>query len=332
MEGVRQIRKVQEVGGGTLVISLPKEWAVRVGLQKGSEVVAQEAPGGLLLIYPLSATVRIGCSARHVPGQVGNTLDSILEAYLEGCDVLEVECSGRLGLEDRRAIKKLLASLVGSEIVEEGEGILKVQFLVDLDATDPHGLLERMIRSAGNMLLDAITAISLGDNELANLVIERDDEIDRTYFLLVRALRKAAQDVRALARARLSPMILLDLRVAALIAEGIADMAVDVASLARKGVRVDIIDLKLPFKTLFSLLAPISRGRGTDSRVERIREINRLISDRLLRMVEEGGGGTMEAVVAEKLMASSRAALDLADLFPSRGVLLMRSRAEPEGY
>ena len=45
-----EIRKVQQTGGSTYIISLPKPWAEKVGIKPGSRVGVQPQPNGKLLI------------------------------------------------------------------------------------------------------------------------------------------------------------------------------------------------------------------------------------------------------------------------------------------
>ena len=53
-----EIRKIQVTGAGdTRIISLPKEWAERHTLSKGSNVIIKELSSGELLIYPQNSPI-----------------------------------------------------------------------------------------------------------------------------------------------------------------------------------------------------------------------------------------------------------------------------------
>jgi len=45
-------RKVQEVGKGTLLISLPKSWAEKFGVEKGDVLELEVDQFGNLILYP----------------------------------------------------------------------------------------------------------------------------------------------------------------------------------------------------------------------------------------------------------------------------------------
>ncbi len=45
-------RKLQSLGGGTLLVSLPKVWVVKSRLQQGDTVGLEETPSGAIIVYP----------------------------------------------------------------------------------------------------------------------------------------------------------------------------------------------------------------------------------------------------------------------------------------
>ena len=45
-------RKLQVTGGSTFILSLPKDWAVRNELKRGSSMIVREEDGGSLSIAP----------------------------------------------------------------------------------------------------------------------------------------------------------------------------------------------------------------------------------------------------------------------------------------
>jgi hypothetical protein len=73
------------------------------------------------------------------------------------------------------------------------------------------------------MLRDSREALVSGDLKMMSLIAERDDEVDRLYFLLVRAIRTATMDAEVARRYDLSPVECLDFRVVASFIEGLGD-------------------------------------------------------------------------------------------------------------
>ncbi len=81
---------------------------------------------------------------------------------------------------------------------------------------------------------DSINALVEGDRKLAQNVIERDDEVDRLYFLTVRQLRAAIQDPKIAKKIGVSAIECLDYRVIAKSIEFLADLATDIAQRSLK--------------------------------------------------------------------------------------------------
>jgi phosphate uptake regulator len=70
---------------------------------------------------------------------------------------------------------------------------------------------------------DGLKAIIDKDTKLIKLIVRRDDEIDRQYFLLVRLIRSAMLDQRIARKLNLSNIDILDYRVAASYLESAGD-------------------------------------------------------------------------------------------------------------
>jgi phosphate uptake regulator len=97
---------------------------------------------------------------------------------------------------------------------------------------------------------DAIHAFIRNDQELAQDVIDRDREVDRLYFLVVRQLRKAIASPSG--DLLLSPLNLLDYRLVAKEVEAIADGC---ASIAEQVVTEGYIFPPRPFSQVLTKLS-----------------------------------------------------------------------------
>jgi phosphate uptake regulator len=87
----------------------------------------------------------------------------------------------------------------------------------------------RIYLLASKMHKDSLVAFFDNDTKLAQNVIERDDEVDRFYFLAVRQLRAVVQEPSLSERMNVSPVECLDYRVLAKSLESLADRAVEIA-------------------------------------------------------------------------------------------------------
>src|ERR1700722_6981006 len=131
-----QMRKLQEMGGATLLVSLPKEWARGAALKKGSVVTIEQSSDGGLLIYPMKegADEHLGREIDiEYPSKFSNEgiPNEITEAYLLGYDLIKVGGDIRISPRDRDRIISTVKQLIGLEVVEEDAHSITSQFLVD---------------------------------------------------------------------------------------------------------------------------------------------------------------------------------------------------------
>jgi len=221
------LRKIQRTGGGTFFVSLPKEWAERLGLKRGSVLSIVESAEGRLIIDPKYDAERAPQVAALAPSAL---LDrEIIGKYLLGFDVIRIEAKDHISTEQREIVRQAVRRLVGLEIIEEDYKSMVMQCLLEPASLSPEKILRREYNFAAAMHRDAVTALIEGDVHLGGNVAERDDEVNRLYFLLVRILRTALRDPRLSERLRISPLDCLDYRLVASFVEGIGDQSVQIA-------------------------------------------------------------------------------------------------------
>ncbi len=223
-------RRVQQVGGGSFIVSLPKSWAKKVGLEKGSLVSIAEGIADTLIIYPPAKRPQPEQTIVLDLNDPIRSLGELVGSYLRGFDLIRVKSKGRIDPKMRNDLKSVLEKLPGIEIVEESSSEISLQCILNPSAISPKKLLERMFKISKGMVHDSIQSILGADKKLAQLVIARDDEIDRTYFLLVRSVRKAIQEPEFAVQYGLHLIDLLDYRVAGMLIEGIGDKAADIST------------------------------------------------------------------------------------------------------
>lgn len=182
-------RKVQKTGGGTYVISLPKDWARSHQVKEGVSLrIIPQADGGLLLLpasTPPPPPTR--CEVR-VAGEHGDALArKIIGAYVAGYDIVEVRASsGKLTAEQIETVRTVVRRLVGTEIVEENPESILVQDLLDPVEISIRKALKRMRLLVDSMLSDTFASLAEKNPKGVSLVQMRDDEVDRLYMLVVK--------------------------------------------------------------------------------------------------------------------------------------------------
>lgn len=153
----------------------------------------------------------------------------IIERYLLGYDIIRVQSKDSLSPQLRDEVRRATKRLVGLEVVEEDSRKIVLQCLVEPSLLVPEKILRRLEMLSMPMQLDATQALVTSNLELAKGVVERDEEVDRWYFLLVRLVRAAIADMYLLEKIKVSAVDCLDFRLLASYIETFADYAVTVA-------------------------------------------------------------------------------------------------------
>jgi phosphate uptake regulator len=158
-------------------------------------------------------------------------VNQVYGGYLLGYDMITIKASLQISFEDADRIKKAIRKLVGLEIVDEDGFHIAAQFLLDADTLDAEKILRRMSAIVAGMYRDMLEAIKLKQNSsIRKVIIGRDDEVDRQYFLLVRLIRSAMMDQKLAGKLNLSNIDILDYRIAANLLESAGDYIVDLAN------------------------------------------------------------------------------------------------------
>ena len=191
MKAVKVLRRVQLTGGGTLIVSLPKEWTRRIGLKPGDYVSFLFEPDGSLRLIPSSKPVAgKESSSIVIDGDVTPTIviRELMSRYLTGYRSITImfkSYSPELVDVVRQAISK---KLVGAEIIEEEKNKITIQILVDTHELPAPTIVKRMVKVADGMIYDALLALTNFDENILNSVVDRDDIVDKFYLYVVRQL------------------------------------------------------------------------------------------------------------------------------------------------
>ena len=261
-----EVRRLQEMGGATLLVSIPREWVKNADLKKGSVVSIEESSDGGLLIYPVRSNDNKPEKEIEIPNpsRFGSEKipSEITAAYLLGYDLIRVKGQERIPPSDRERIVASLKRLIGLEIVEEDGRSITSQFLVDNTAVEPSKIFRQINSLVRSMISDTLKQLTSGEPMPFHSIAQRDDEVDRLHFLLVRLIRSAVYDPRAAGKYGLTTIDCLDYRVAASSLETAGDYAVELSNAV-------------------SDLGPISKNIQTS--IEEITELLDVIQDNATR-------------------------------------------------
>ncbi len=318
-------RKAIEMGKGTILVSLPKEWIRKNGIKKGAEFSVEELSPRKLLVSPreVEEDEQKEIVIDYPGDDIGEVTNDLTGAYLLGFDKIRIVGAKTITREDRAGIKTALGRLVGLEILDEDSRRISMQFLLEERAITPETLVRRMSGLLDGMLKDVAEALSKGDGKLLALVAERDDEVDRLYFLLVRATRAAVVRPEVAERYGLSPVDLLDYRVLASFLESTGDAVSELSrkllgGLESKKTSQEYAACVMQLKRMNELATQgfISRRAGRPRTISKqVNSMSQEVSQSLAAVAKKtGGDGAATAEILASLERVSKLLVDVSDL------------------
>ncbi|WP_336034517.1 phosphate uptake regulator PhoU [Halobacterium yunchengense] len=224
-------RKVQVTGGSTFTVSIPKDWARDHDVEAGDEVGFHPDSGSLLLTPVTGSETEEG--TLDISGMEGDELmRAVMTMYVSGFDVLGLEAD-RITADQRRVIRNATQGLVGLEVLEETSDRVVIQDLLDSSELSIHNAVRRMHLISTSMLGDAVDALADHDTDVAADVMERDDDVDRLWYVVSRIFRGALRSPEVAQEIGLSRETAFDYHSSARQLERVADHAAKIASVTQ---------------------------------------------------------------------------------------------------
>jgi|YelNatPaOPRAMG01_1025707.scaffolds.fasta_scaffold01955_20 phosphate uptake regulator len=219
-------RKIQKIGRSSYFINLPKKWIEQFNLDRGSIIKLSISKNGSLIIEPTGEAKEENVATIHITSTISR---DIISKYLLGYKTIRIVSSRGLTEDEIKIIKDTVRFLIGLEVVEEGLNEVIIQSMLDVESIHPSKLISREGIIAEGILRDSITSLVKRDINTALLASRRDEEINRFYFLLVRVLRSALQNYNIISKFNLTPLDIVDYRLAASYIESVGDCATNIA-------------------------------------------------------------------------------------------------------
>ena len=200
MEEREETRKIQFTGKSSYIVSLPKQWVMDLGLKQGDQIRMIRKDSSTLEIYPPKFETRSqkkeDATIEIDDEETSSIVRKLISLYFLGYKTINIKPkTGRLSPSQRNTVKEAVKRmLMGSEIISDSSGGITVQVLVNLLELSVDGAFKRMIHLAKSMSNDAILAMRENNLELAQEVINTDDEVDRFGFYIIRQLKIAIQN------------------------------------------------------------------------------------------------------------------------------------------
>ena len=226
-----------------MLVTLPKEWVDANNLVKSSEIEIETSQNSLSITANKDTRPSKEVVISYPLPKEENIVADITGAYLLGYDIIKIKGKTSIPIEDREKIRESMRRLVGVEIVEEESSSITIQFLLDATSLNPEKILKRMSTIAIGMFNETLEGLVSQDKTNLQTMSNRDIEINRQYFLLVRLIRSTMVDRRLASIFNLENIDILDYRIAANLLEMAGDTIVELANLISK-TTVSKIELK----------------------------------------------------------------------------------------
>lgn len=317
------IRTLQQTGGksgSSFLIILPKDWVVRQKLSKGDPVVVAEREDGCLIIDP--RLPKAGETRSTVAEMSDNLRWEITSRYLLGYDEVRIVSKEPITNVQRDELKQVIKRFVALEITEEDDHQIILRCLVDPATLPVSTVMRRMNQIASRMIADSLKVYFEGLQEGAKEVIQRDEEVDRLFFLIVRELRSAVQYPRMSEIMKIAPVEALDYRLAAQYIERIADLAVDIAQRVDEPLDKKLVKkLQLIGETVREMLSDSVNNlfKFNSKRVTKVIEAERWLIQETVKLRQDivtslNGQPQNQLYVVDSLLRMGEAAKDITDL------------------
>ena len=221
-------RRLQKIGSSILV-SLPKEWVDANNLDKSNQVEIETNQNNLSIRTQQSKRPSKEIEISYPLPKGESIVPTITGAYLLGFDLIKIVGKSPISISDRESVRGSMRRLVGMEIIDEDATNISVQFLLDETSVNPQNILKRMSSIALGMFSDVVSSLQSGDKTNLETISNRDAEINRQYFLLVRLIRSTIMDTRLAGIFNLENIDILDYRIAANTLEIAGDTVVELS-------------------------------------------------------------------------------------------------------
>jgi len=212
-----------------MLVSLPKEWIDANKLDKSAQVEIETTQNNLSIRTQQNKRPSKEIEILYPLSEGESIVPNITGAYLLGYDIIKIISKSPISVTDRESVRASMRRLVGMEIVDEDATNISVQFLLDETSVNPQKILKRMSSIALGMFSDVVLSLKSGDQTNLETIANRDAEINRQYFLLVRLIRSTIMDSRLAIIFNLENIDILDYRIAANTLEIAGDTIVELS-------------------------------------------------------------------------------------------------------
>lgn len=204
---MKRISRKIFVSGSSYIISLPKEW-IRSNSLKAGDVVFCDIGKDSLTIRPRIEKVSV--REARIENEVDSKmlLKKIISYYLAGYETIRINVNEKT----RKAVYDATNLLIGAEILEDDGNEIWMEIFVDERRFRINDLLEKMSNTVISMMRDLIKNLTEINQMSLDGIIQRENEVDKLYFLILRILKSSIRYADILEIVDLTPLEILGTR------------------------------------------------------------------------------------------------------------------------
>jgi len=254
-----EIRRVQMTGGSSYVITLPKNWIENLQIKKNDPLGVITQPDGTLLVTKNIAGDQIQRGKELYVDEHTDPeyfLRLLIGIYISGYTEIRIHTRDRIFGNIRAKLRQFCGMVIGPECVEETDHCILLKDLLNPLEMPFENSLKRMFVIVKGMHHDAIESLILDDPELATDVIDRDNDVDRLFWLVARQTNMIMQNIHLSQKMNTSIVKMLPYYQVGRIMERVGDHGVRMAHNARK-IRADEIGEEISTQILSASHAAI---------------------------------------------------------------------------
>ena len=238
-----EYRKIQLTGDSTYIVSLPKDWVRKNNLGKGDLLTIVEKGNELQLKLKEKKEKDIDIKIKTRDAEFLARL--LITKYIQGYDTIVFSSKEHVDPKIREHLIKVSTYLIGLEPFGETKDTITFKMLMK-GGSNLMESIERMhdlsILSLKELMEDLENEAY--DESILNGIIQRDNEVDKFYFLILRQL-SATNGFEAIIWAQIAKSI-----------ERISDHIETIAELTKEGRRMKKEDLQV-FKQYIDLYGDV---------------------------------------------------------------------------
>jgi len=187
---VPETRKLQQIGGTSLYVSLPKDWTRQMQLKQGDQVTLAQQSDGSMAVHPTVVPEKPRQIALEIKAEESGRFlkRRIVAAYVDGFDVIQIEAEKRFREDQHDIIREVTEALFGLEVIEVTSNSITIQCLLT-PKLPIEKTFQRIHNVISSMFTETISALREHDINLAKSVSKRIQDVERLRLVIYRTLR-----------------------------------------------------------------------------------------------------------------------------------------------